>query len=114
LFEKKFSKDKIDLILNEHFLQEWKSLLDENSVLRKIEILKSKGKSKQYITSKLIERSEDNELVNKCLDNIFSNEWDLDNLKIEYNKLKNKYDTKKIIERLLRKWFKYDDIKKNL
>jgi SOS response regulatory protein OraA/RecX len=32
-------------------------------------------------------------------------------LEIEYEKLKERFDNKKIVEKLLRKWFQYDDIK---
>ncbi|MDR1945397.1 MAG: RecX family transcriptional regulator [Candidatus Peribacteria bacterium] len=76
-----------------------------------------------YIKQKLYERQEPKELVEKFLEESYldfssveeegeDQFWELKNLKKEYEKLKGKYEDKKIIEKLLRKGFMYDDIKK--
>ena len=112
LLQKRFIKDDIMFILSK-YTEEWKSILTENFLERKIIQLKNKNKSKQYIKNKLIEQPEDREVVDKILNEIFWDSWDNDALYYEYNKLNNKnIDERKIIQRLLSKWFKYDEIKK--
>lgn len=114
LLQKKFIKEDIIKIL-EKFTQEGESILTENFIERKIIQLKSKNKSQQYIRSKLIEQPEDRELVEKVIHEIYWEESDNQALLFEYNKLVNKkLDQQKIIQRLLSKWFRYDDIKKAL
>jgi len=156
LFEKKFDKNDIDKILNQDYfenpenlevIENWWSLLNKEKLERNILILKNKWKSKKFISQKFIERREDNEMVNEILEKIFFEkietgegfdennllnsdekfiDWDFENLKIEFEKVKNKrirnkktweYEEickQKIIEKLLWKWFWYDDIKKVL
>ena len=99
-------------ILNSEFIEEGKSILDENRLFKKIENYKQKWKSKNYIRQKLIERSEDKILVEKFLDEIFYENDEFENLKKEYEKIHKRYDRNKIIQKLLVKWFRYDDIKK--
>jgi len=111
LREKLFDKDLVENILNNEFITEGKSILDPFSVKKKINNYKIKGKSINYIKQKLIERNEDRELVNSCINEVFNNNDELENLKKEYEKIKSN-STQKIIEKLLRKWFKYSDIKK--
>ena len=110
LFEKMFDKDLILTILERDFIEDDKSLLKKSFIYKKIQLLKSKWKSKSFIINSLVERKEDRELVNNIIIDIFWDEWDYKAILFEYTKLSNKFDNKKIIEKLLRKWFKYNDI----
>lgn len=110
LLEKLFPKEKIEIILREK-LDLDRSLLNGESLKRKIQNYKDRNKSINYIKQKLIERMEDRELVESCLEDVFWKESDLASLKNEYEKIKD-LDTKKLVEKLLRKGFKYSDIKK--
>lgn len=99
---------EIDYIINNRM----KNIIKEEEVIiARINFLKNKWKSKIYIKSKLYERKENKELIEKYLEEIFV-EWEFDSLKKEYEKLKWKNDKNKIIEKLIRKWFQYNDIKK--
>jgi len=111
LSQKKFDKALVDEILKSYFLREGESLLDENYLRKKIILFKEKGKSKNYIKMKLIEREEDKNLIYSLLEEIFS-EGEAEVIKGEYEKLKGKFERKKIIEKLLRKGFFYEEIKK--
>lgn len=111
LREKLFPNNTVEEILNSEFLEEGKSILDPFSVRKKIENYKQKGKSITYIKQKLIERSEDKSLVESWIKEAFWNEEDLENLKKEYKRLEWRFEKQKIVEKLLRKWFKYGDIK---
>lgn len=111
LMKKQFPKDRINEILTNEFWSEEHSLLNVHSLVRKIENFKNKGKSIQYIKIKLIERKLDREWVENALSVVFWDKWDNENLAHEYQKLEWKYEKKKIIEKLLRKWFFYGDIK---
>jgi hypothetical protein len=91
---------QINFIISEKL----KNIIQEDEVIKaKIRNYKDKQKSKKYILQKMFQRQENMDLV-----------------KIEYEKLNRKLSGKykwyefknKIIERLLRKWFRYDDIKK--
>lgn len=114
LLQKKFFKEDIINIL-EKYTEEGKSILTENFIERKIIQLKQKNKSKQYIKNKLIEQPEDKELVEKILSEIYWEESDNEALLFEYSKLINKnIDQQKIIQRLLSKWFIYNEIKEFL
>lgn len=114
LVQKKFNKDDIHNTLNK-YCTEGESLLTENFIERKILQFISKNKSKQYISNKLIEQPEDREIVEKLLSKIYRDKSDNNALLFEYNKLINKnIEQQKIIQRLLSKWFRYDDIKKAL
>ena len=111
LLQKKFLKEDITKTLGK-YTQEGESILTRSFLERKIEILKSKNKSKQYIKNKLIEQPEDRELVEKIINEIFWEDSDNEAMKYEFSKLKDKnIDQQKIIQRLLWKWFKYSDIK---
>lgn len=114
LLQKKFIKSDIEKILNQ-FTTQWESLLSENFIEKKIYQFIQKNKSKQYIRNKLIEQPEDKELVESILNNIFNEDNEISSIKKELEKLNNKnLDHQKIIQRLLSKWFRYDDIKKAL
>ena len=114
LLEKWFEKDMVNEILENNFLREWESLLNEKSLFIKIENYKNAGKSIQYVKQKLIERQEDREMIEKIIDDIFY-DWEDENLQKELEKLQNKgLEKQKIIQKLLQKGFYYDDIKKLL
>ncbi len=102
------NREEIDFIIKEKL----KNILQEKEVIKsKIRIYKRKWKSKLYIKQKLFQRMENPDLIALYLEKAFIN-WELESIKVEYNKLKNKYSKQKIIEKLLRKWFYYEDIKK--
>ncbi len=111
LSQKKFDKALVDEILKRNFLKDGESLLDTEYIRRKIISYKEKGKSKNYIKSKLIEREEDKKEVLTILDEIFSS-WEEELIGNEYEKLKGKFEKQKIIEKLLRKGFLYDEVKR--
>lgn len=114
LVQKKFSKVDIYNTLDKYSTQ-GESLLTENFIERKIIQLINKNKSKQYIRNKLIEQPEDKVVVEKILWKIYWNKDDNDALMFEYRKLTSKnIEQQKIIQRLLSKWFRYEDIKKAL
>jgi SOS response regulatory protein OraA/RecX len=114
LLQKKFLKSDIEKTLNQ-FTNQWESLLSENFIERKIYQFIQKNKSKQYIRNKLIEQPEDKELVENILNKIFNEDNEVNSIKKEIEKLNNKnLDQQKIIQRLISKWFRYDDIKKAL
>ena len=85
--------------------------MDIGNVIKKIKSYKQKAKSRNYIRQKLIERSEDTSIVDTCLNEIFI-DWEIESIKKEYKKLKNKYPKDKIINKLIMKWFKYNEISK--
>lgn len=101
------SDEEIDYIINERL----KNIIEEEEVIKwKINSYKSRWKSKLYIKQKLYERLEPRELIEKYLEEAFV-EWEEENLKKEYEKLKWKYDDKKIFEKLIRKWFNYNEVR---
>lgn len=101
-------QDEIDFILQEKL----RNIIQEDEVIQsKIRTFKNKWKSKLYIKQKLFERQEDKELIDKYLEEAFL-EWELEQLNKEYEKIRYKFEKQKIFEKLYRKWFKYDDIKK--
>lgn len=110
--EKLFPNEKTESYL-EKYTSSWKSLLSEDFLRRKIEVFKQKGKSRYHIFQKLWETKEDREVLNTLLNEYFP-EGESENILREYEKLKNKYDKQKIIQKLISKWFKYDEIKKSL
>lgn len=112
LWEKWFEKALVQEILENDFLEEWKSLLHERSVRIKIENYKNAWKSITYIKKKLLERIEDREILESILWSVFQ-DGDQENLQKELQKLQNKwFERQKIIQKLLQKWFFYDDVKK--
>jgi SOS response regulatory protein OraA/RecX len=99
---------EIDYIINERL----KNIIQEEEAIQsKIRVYKSKWKSKLYIKQKLYERQEKKDLIEKFLEEAFLH-GELENLENEYTKIKDKFEKQKVIEKLLRKWFKYDDILK--
>lgn len=113
LAEKLFDKDLVKIILEKDFFVEWESLLNENSIRIKIQNYKQKNKSITYIKQKLVDRQEDKEIINKIIEEVFGEEKDLESIKKEISKLEKKYEKEKIIQKLLAKWFRYDDIKRS-
>ena len=108
--EKLFPTEKVEKYL-EKYRVSWESLLREDFLIRKIENLLQKGKSKNYIFQKLWETSKDKELLAKIFEQYFS-EAEHDALKKEYEKIKDKFEKQKVIQKLLIKGFSYDSIKK--
>jgi len=108
--EKLFPSEKVESYL-EKYLESWESILDEVFLRRKIEIFTSKGKSRYHIFQKLGETKWDREILKWLLQEYFP-DWEWENIKREYKKLKSKYSREKIIQKLIAKWFKYDEIKK--
>jgi len=100
------SDEEINYIIEEKL----KNIIQEEDVIEsKIRSYKNKGKSKMYIRQKLYERQEQKELIEELLETNFE-DWELENLKKEYNKIQWKYERQKVIEKLIRKGFRYDDI----
>ena len=109
--------EEIEYILSEKL----RNIIQEIEVIQaKIRSYKNKWKSKLYIKQKLYERLENRDLIEQYLEEAFI-EWELELVQKEYEKIKDKLNNKKdltefekkqkLIERLMRKWFKYDDIK---
>lgn len=107
--------EEIDYILN----YKMSSIIDEKAViLSKIRVFKNKWKSKIYIKQKLYERLEPKDLIEELLEQEFL-DWELEILRNEYQKVKTKIRNyvsesdynQKIIQKLMMKGFKYDDIK---
>lgn len=100
--------EQIDFIIKEKL----SSIVLEDEVIKsKIRSYIEKWKSKLYIKQKLYERMEQKELIETYLEEAFL-DWEQENLIREYKKLEGKFEKQKIIEKLFRKWFNYDDIKK--
>jgi len=118
LFEKWFEKEEYEKILeNNYNLDE--TLLDADYIKRKILDYKNKWKSRNYIFQKLFERKQDKDLINESLDQIYTKEDELENIKKEYQNLTSNHtksfsgtEKNKIIEKLIRKGFNYGEIKK--
>ena len=112
MFQKYFDKELVLRILREEYNLENETLLNEEKLKKQIILLKQKGKSKNYIKNKFLERSQDKDLVENILSEVFC-DWELENLKKEYEKIKNKlFDKQKIFQKLFSKWFNYEDIKR--
>ena len=112
MFQKYFDKELVLRILREEYNFENETLLNEEKLKKQIILLKQKGKSKNYIKNKFLERSQDKDLVENILSEVFC-DWELENLKKEYEKIKNKwFDKQKIFQKLFSKWFNYEDIKR--
>lgn len=71
LMVKGFEKDMIGEILEEYFLQDGKSLLQENSLFIKIQNYKSSHKSLRFIRQKFIERPEDKDVVEEVISQVY-------------------------------------------
>lgn len=101
------SDDEIEYIIKEKL----SSIVLEDEVIKsKIRSYREKWKSKLYIKQKLYERMEQKELIETYLEEAFL-DWEQENLIREYKKLEWKFEKNKIIEKLIRKWFRYDDVK---
>ncbi len=107
-------EDEIDFIINEKL----KNIIQEDEVIKaKIRNYISKWKSKLYIKQKLFERKENRVLIEKYLEEYFL-DWELEQVQKEYEKQLKKlwgkfegYEFKqKLIEKLMRKGFRYEDI----
>lgn len=110
--EKLFPKEKVKVYLKQ-YRDTGESLYKEEYLRKKIEYYIEKWKSKQYIFWKLGETKEDKYLLEHIFEKYFE-DWEWEALKKEYEKIKGKSDKQKIIQKLLMKWFRYDDIKKLL
>ena len=108
--EKLFPQEKVEKYL-EKYKESGKSLLREDYLIRKIENFLHKGKSMNYIFQKLWETPEDKVLLEKIFEQHFS-DADSNALKKEYEKIKDKFEKQKVIQKLLIKGFIYNDIKK--
>lgn len=113
LLEKWFDKVLVEEILQNDFLEDWKSLLNEKSLYIKIENYKNAWKSINYIKQKLIERSQDRELVENIITSIFEN-WEEMSIKKEAEKLLKKYDKVKVTQKLIAKGFRYNEVRRVL
>lgn len=114
MFQKYFDKDLVLAILREDYDFENETLLNEEKLRKQIFALKQKWKSKNYIKNKFLERSQDREIVEKILDEIFD-ESEKENILKEYEKIKNKnFPKQKILQKLFAKWFNYREIKEVL
>jgi len=115
--EKLFPKEKIESIL-EPLAESGNSILDENWLRKKIQNFTARGKSRSYIFYTLWETSADRELLEWLLSECFP-DGELENIQREYNKitsnkpelLKTREWKQKITQKLISKWFKYDEIK---
>ena len=110
--EKWFPKEAVEAYL-EKYKDSWESLLTESYLRKKISILKEKGKSRLFIFQKLWETWEDRILLEKILDEYFS-EGEEENIQKEYEKLRGKYPKEKIFQKLIAKWFRYEEIQRSL
>ena len=107
--EKLFPSEKTENYL-EKYINSGESILSENFLRKKIENYAAKGKSRYYIFQMLWETKLDREKLELLLEEYFP-DWEQENILREYEKIKHKYDKQKIIQKLLAKWFKYDEIK---
>lgn len=111
LISKQFKREEVIEIFH-NLTEENKSLLTSEFIYKKVVQLKNKNKSIQYIKNKLIEQPEDKILVEKIIYEIFNETWEKEQIKSEIEKLKNKnLEQQKIIQKLIQKWFQYNDIK---
>lgn len=108
--------------INYIFDEKMSSIIDEEQVIiSKIRSYKSRWKSKLYIKQKLFERQEPKELIDKYLEEFFL-EWEEEAILKEYEKIKHKIKNykneheykSKLIQKLMMKWFSYDEIKSSI
>lgn len=110
MFQKWFPKESVEEYL-EKYTESWESILDADFLLRKIDTYARKWKSKRFIFQTLSETPEDREVLEWLLDKYFI-DGESENIEKHYEKLSVKYKKEKIIQKLLEKWFQYDEIKK--
>lgn len=116
LLEKWFPIEKIKYFLDKKFEQTGKSILKKEFIKRKVLAFYKKWKSVTYIKNALIERRADEDIVTQTIQEVLWINSDLELIKREVdnidlslfsdNKSKNKF-----INKLIRKWFIYKDIK---
>lgn len=122
LKEKLFKKEEIEYILQTEILSSWESILNREYILKKVSDLKEKGKSKNAIRQKLIERKEDSHLVETCIQEIFWEENENSSLKKALEKILkgrslqeiSRDEKQKLIQKLLLRGFEYSEIKNYL
>ena len=115
--EKLFPSEKTEQYL-EKYINSGESILDENFLRKKIENYAAKGKSRYYIFQTLWETKLDREKLEILLEEYFP-KWEFENIQREYNKiisskpelLNSQAGKQKITQKLISKWFKYDEIK---
>lgn len=115
--EKLFPVEKTQAYL-EPLLESWKSILTESFLRKKIENFANRGKSRSYIFYNLWETAADREVLESLLNEYFP-DGESENIAREYQKiisskpelLKSRTWKQKIIQKLLSKWFKYDEVK---
>ena len=110
LRQKMFEPEMIEEILQTEFQYQEQSILNPQKIEKKVIELKRKWKSIWYIKQKLIERDLDKEMVHTIVSEYFP-DGDFENLQSEYDRYEWRYEKQKIIEKLIRKWFYYGDIK---
>ena len=100
------SSEEINYIINEKLKN---IILEEDVIELKIRNYKNKWKSKLYIKQKLFERQEKKDLIDMYLEEAFV-DWEIEQIKKEFEKIKTWYNRNKLIEKLMRKGFYYSDI----
>ena len=106
--------DEINFIIKEKL----KNIIIEDEVIKaKINSYKNKKKSKKYILQKMFFRKENMDLVNKYIIELFNENDELEQIKILLKRFKYwdnlEFEEKqKILGKILRKWYSYNDIKK--
>ncbi len=115
--EKLFPSEKVEKYL-EPMIESGESILDEIWLRKKIQNFATRGKSRSYIFYNLWETSADREILEWLLSEYFPvGEWE--NIRREYDKiisskpelLNSREGKQKITQKLISKWFKYDEVK---
>ncbi len=125
MFQKWFPKESVEQYL-EKYTESWESILDTDFFQRKIDSYARKWKSRKFIFQTLSETTEDREVLEWLLD-IYFVDGETKNIEKHYKKLLAKLTSnlsvakrgekwstflrQRIIQKLLEKWFQYDDIK---
>jgi hypothetical protein len=115
--EKLFPVEKTRAYLDP-LLESGKSILAESFLRKKIENFTGRGKSRSYIFYSLWETAADREVLESLLNEYFP-DGESENIQREYEKiisskpelLKSRAWKQKITQKLLSKWFKYDEVK---
>lgn len=110
LLSKGYDKTIIKDIIEQYLKESGGSLLQEKSVQAKIIQYLKKWKSRQYIFQHLCETKQDREIVNHAFISLWISS-EQENIEKEYRKLQGRYEKPQIIQKLLWKWFHYEDIK---
>ncbi|USN58679.1 MAG: RecX family transcriptional regulator [Candidatus Peribacteria bacterium] len=114
LLQKLFPQVLIGVTL-EKYMEEGKSIVSEHHFRKKIESYLDRGKSRQYILQKLIERREDRAIVEELLLELYPRDME-DEIITSYIEgyTTDRLPREKMIQKLLQKGFYYEDIKRNL